>query len=136
MATRVTSLVTEGLLYRGGEGQYAWWAHRIAGLGTLLFLAIHILDTATVYFAPQLYGHAIAIYRTWIFGLGEVALVACVIYHGLNGLRVAILDLRPDWMPHHKQLENAVIAGFIVLFTPAALIMLNNVLQHAILGGG
>ncbi|MBM2843086.1 MAG: sdhC, partial [Anaerolineales bacterium] len=39
----------EGSLhYRGREGQWAYLLHRVTGLGTLLFLTIHILDTSTV----------------------------------------------------------------------------------------
>jgi len=49
--------------YRG-QGHYVFLLHRITGLGTLLFLAIHILDTAVVYFAPAFYADAIAIYRS------------------------------------------------------------------------
>ena len=78
--------------YRG-QGHYVFLLHRITGLGTLLFLAIHILDTAVVYFAPAFYADAIAIYRSTPFMLGEIALVFCVIFHGANGLRIAYFDL-------------------------------------------
>ena len=61
--------------YRGREGQWSFLLHRITGLGTLLFLTIHILDTATVYFYPSLYFEAIQIYRTTLFGIAEVFLV-------------------------------------------------------------
>ena len=84
------------LAYRGREGQWAYLLHRLTGLGTLLFLTIHILDTSTVYFFPSLYEHAIAIYRLTPFMLGEIALVFAVIYHGVNGLRIALFDLRPE----------------------------------------
>src|SRR5512144_1582755 len=61
---RVTTFRTylEGSLrYLGGEGQWSYLLHRITGLGTLLFLAVHILATSTVYFFPSLYEHAIAL---------------------------------------------------------------------------
>ena len=52
MAARgnTVSSFVEGLLYRGREGQLAYIGQRLAGLGTLLFLAIHIVDTSSVYF--------------------------------------------------------------------------------------
>lgn len=133
MATLVTTL-TEGLRYRGREGQWAWLLHRVSGLGTLLFLSIHILDTATVYFAPQLYSHAIDLYRSWFFGIGEIILVACVIYHGLNGVRIAIFDLKPEWMHYQERATHWVFAVFLVLFIPAAIIMGNTIIQKSILG--
>jgi hypothetical protein len=71
--------------YRGREGQWSFLLHRITGLGVLLFLAIHILDTATVYFAPSLYDEVIKLYRSTVFGLGEIALVFCLFFHGEIG---------------------------------------------------
>ena len=94
MSTLATAL-TESLRYRGREGQLLFLGHRLAGLGTLLFLAIHILDTSTVYFAPALYGHAIDIYRSTPFMVGEILLVVAVIYHGVNGLKIIVNDMAP-----------------------------------------
>ncbi|MEJ2350790.1 MAG: hypothetical protein P8Y03_13470 [Anaerolineales bacterium] len=54
--------------YRGREGQISFILHRLTGLGTLLFLSIHILDTATVYFFPSLYAHAIDLRLLSCFG--------------------------------------------------------------------
>src|SRR3970040_773362 len=91
------------LRYRGQEGQWAYLLHRITGLGTLLFLTVHILDTSTVYFFPSLYAHAIAIYRSTPFMLGEIVLVFCVLYHGTNGLRLALFDLYPNLWTEARQ---------------------------------
>ncbi len=83
LQTSVTGLTR----YRGREGQISFILHRLTGLGTLLFLSLHILDTATVYFFPSLYEHAIGLYRTTPLMIGEIILVFCVIYHGVNGDR-------------------------------------------------
>jgi succinate dehydrogenase / fumarate reductase, cytochrome b subunit len=119
--------------YRGREGQWSFLLHRITGLGVLLFLAVHILDTATVYFFPSLYTEVINIYRSTIFGLGEIALVFCLFFHGVNGVRIAYLDLfKPtDWTPESER-RSAVIAliATLVLFIPSALLMLRNLLIH------
>jgi succinate dehydrogenase / fumarate reductase cytochrome b subunit len=117
----------------GREGHYAFLLHRLTGLGTLLFLIIHILDTSTVYFFPSLYEHAIAIYRSTPFMLGEIALVFAVVYHGVNGLRIAIVDL---WLPAKwtiKFQRNAVRATLVVsilLWAPAAGWMFLLMLKH------
>jgi len=47
MATLVTT-ISETLRYRGKIGQWSWVLHRIGGLGTLLFLIIHVIDTSWV----------------------------------------------------------------------------------------
>ncbi len=119
--------------YRGREGQWSFLLHRITGLGVLLFLTIHILDTATVYFLPSLYTEVINLYRSTIFGLGEIALVFCLFFHGVNGIRIAYLDIfKPtDWTPESER-RSAVIAliATLVLFVPSALFMLRNLLIH------
>jgi len=118
--------------YRGREGQLSFLLHRLTGLGVLLFLAIHILDTATVYFFPSLYEHAIAIYRTTIFGIGEIGLVFAVLFHGANGIRIAIFD----WFPHlwtierQRKAATATLIVAIILWLPLTFVMVRNILIH------
>jgi len=124
--------VNGSLRYRGREGQWSFVLHRITGLGTLLFLAIHIVDTATVYFAPQLYEHAIALYRSTPFMIGEIALVFSVLFHGVNGLRIALFDLFPQMWRQETQ-ERAFYATVVVsilLWLPAAYLMGRNLVIH------
>ncbi len=119
--------------YRGKEGQLSFLLHRITGLGTALFLTIHILDTATVYFFPQLYSHAIDIYRTTIFGIGEIALVFCVLFHGVNGLRIAFMDLIAPklWsIPKTRSYTRWTLIVTLILWLPASAIMVYNILLH------
>ena len=127
--TNVTGLTR----YRGREGQISFILHRLTGLGTLLFLSIHILDTATVYFFPSLYEHAIDLYRSTPLMIGEIILVFSVIYHGVNGLRIAYFDLyRPDLWNIEMNRKSAVwtLAIAIVLWLPAAFLMGRSVLIH------
>ena len=119
--------------YRGREGQLSFLLHRLTGLGTLLFLTIHILDTATVYFFPQLYEHAIDLYRTTPLMIGEIILVFSVIYHGVNGLRIAVFDLFvPGMWNISVQRKTAVwtLAIAIVLWLPALFLMGRALLVH------
>ncbi len=135
MASLRTTL--EGSLRYRGRGQYSFLLHRITGLGTLLFLIIHILDTSTVYFAPDLYEEAIALYRSTPFMLGEIALVFAVIFHGVNGLRIAFSDLFPQyWRPQYQ--ERAVLVVFVLsvlLWLPAAYLMGRALWVYNIAGG-
>jgi succinate dehydrogenase / fumarate reductase cytochrome b subunit len=120
--------------YKGREGHYAFLLHRLTGLGTLLFLTIHILDTSTVYFWPELYEHAIALYRHPLFMMGEIALVFSLVYHGVNGLRIAATDL---WLPAKwgiKIQRNAVrytLLISLVLWAPAGAWMFYSMVRHS-----
>jgi succinate dehydrogenase / fumarate reductase cytochrome b subunit len=119
--------------YRGKEGHISFLLHRITGLGTALFLTIHILDTALVYFFPSLYEHAIAIYRSTLFGIGEIALIFCVIFHGVNGLRIAYVDLIAPklWsIPKQKTSTRWTLTISLLLWLPAMGIMMYNILHH------
>jgi succinate dehydrogenase / fumarate reductase cytochrome b subunit len=119
--------------YRGREGQISFILHRLTGLGTLLFLSIHILDTATVYFFPSLYAHAIDLYRSTPLMIGEIILVFSVIYHGVNGLRIAYFDLfRPDLWNIGTNRKTAVwtLVIAVVLWLPAAFWMGRSLLIH------
>lgn len=119
--------------YGGREGQISFILHRLTGLGTLLFLIIHILDTATVYFIPSLYIHAIELYRSTPFLIGEIFLIFSVIFHGVNGARIAIFDLwaARSWnVPFQRKSVYTTLAIAIVLWLPAAAWMVRNHLMH------
>ena len=52
---RLTSLVLtvrETLRYRGAIGQWSWVLHRLTGVGVVLFLALHVIDTSWAVFIP------------------------------------------------------------------------------------
>jgi len=117
--------------YNGRMGQLSFILHRVTGLGTLLFLAVHILDTSTVYFFPQLYSHAIDIYRSTFFMIGEIFLVFCVIYHGVNGARIAFFDLfAPRLWKEGVQQPTAIwtLVISIIIWLPAFFLMARNLL--------
>ena len=130
--TALVSSFMEGLLYRGREGHLSYLGHRLAGLGTLLFLAVHILDTATVYFFPSLYSHAIDLYRSTPFMFGEILLVAAVLFHGVNGLKIILNDTFPHWWSKHAERSSfwRVTATSFVLWLPAAYFMGRNLYWH------
>ena len=129
MSTLIKSLKTTlsgYLTYRGREGHLSFLLHRITGLGTLLFLTVHIIDTSWAYSNPELYQHAIELYTTWYFMIGEIILVFCVIFHGVNGLRITYFDMfKPSgWsISNQRQTARWTLIASIVLWLPAAGIM-------------
>ncbi|HEY7875561.1 MAG TPA: succinate dehydrogenase, cytochrome b556 subunit, partial [Actinomycetota bacterium] len=84
-----------GPAYKGGLGQWSWAAHRITGVLVLAFLFGHIVDTFAVGFGPELYDETISLYKQWWFKPFEVALIAAVLFHALNGLRIILFDFWP-----------------------------------------
>ena len=83
---------SKGTLYRGRWGMWSWVAHRITGIAIFFFLLVHILDTAVVRISPEAYNGVLSLYKNPIMGLGETALVAAIVYHAFNGIRIILID--------------------------------------------
>jgi succinate dehydrogenase cytochrome b556 subunit len=115
----------QGLFYRGREGHLSFIGHRLGGLGILLFLGIHILDTSFAYFWPAGYGHALEIYRNPFFMVGEIILTAAVIFHGVNGLNIIFKDAFPHLWSKKSEPDSfwRVMVITALLWLPAAYLM-------------
>ena len=81
-----------GTLYRGREGMWSWVLHRVTGVAIFFFLLVHVLDTALVRVTPEAYNDVIGTYKNPIMGLGEAGLVAAIVFHAFNGLRIILVD--------------------------------------------
>jgi succinate dehydrogenase / fumarate reductase cytochrome b subunit len=122
--------VTETLRYRGALGQWSWVLHRITGLGVVFFLFLHVIDTSWSVFYPQLYDRAIATYQSPLFTIGEFALVAAVVYHAINGLRITFFDYRPHLWRYQQRAAVAVLAISVLICIPVFILMFSHVLDH------
>lgn len=110
-----------GTLYRGKVGMWSWVLHRISGVGIFFFLLVHILDTALVRVSPEAYNAVISVYKTPIIGIAELGLVAAILFHGLNGLRVIAVDFWSKGIKFQAVMFWAVMVITIVTvaaFTP------------------
>ncbi|MEV6767359.1 succinate dehydrogenase, cytochrome b556 subunit [Nocardia sp. NPDC051030] len=79
--------------YRGGLSMWAWVAQRITGVLIYVFLLIHVADNLMLRVSPDAYNEVIHTYKTLVVGLGEIGLVAAILGHALNGLRIVFIDL-------------------------------------------
>lgn len=122
--------VKETLRYRGAIGQWSWVLHRLSGLGVVLFLFLHVIDTSFSVFWPEGYEEAIAAYQTPLFTIGEFILIACVVYHALNGLRIVLMDFKPVLWKHQEQAAWWVLGGTVIVLMPVFIIMGQEVIKH------
>lgn len=104
-----------GTLYRGREGMWSWVAHRVTGFLIFFFLLVHVLDTSLVRVDPEAYNQVIGTYKNPIMGLGEAGLVAAVVFHALNGVRIVLVDTWSKGTRYQKQLFWGVVVVFLVL---------------------
>ena len=120
-ASRKKSVIPGGTLYRGREGMWSWVLHRITGIGIYFFLLVHVLDTALVRVSPEAYNAVIGAYQTPLMGVAEIALVAVIVFHALNGIRIILVDFWNIGTKHHVALFYVVLGLWLALmiaFTP------------------
>lgn len=114
------------MIYKGKEGQWSWIFHRLTGVGVLLFLFAHIIDTMLVGWGQEVYDKVIALYRLPIFKISEVGLFAAVLYHALNGIRIILVDFWTEGTKYHKQLFWLEMGIFVAAMIPVSFIMLRH----------
>ncbi len=134
------SRLVEGLRYGGGVGQWSWLIHRVTGLGIAFFLIVHIIDTFLVVAYPAEYDFTVSIYGgvfaghyywplRWAFRISELALIACVVFHAVNGVRIVLFDFWPGAVRYQRGIFWAVMAIFWAILIPVAFVVLGALLE-------
>ena len=123
MATVRKNKSDYGGLYKGHPGQYSWILHRITGVAIILFLFMHVVDTALIGWGPEAYDRVLRAYQNPIVHLLELGLVIAVLYHSLNGFKITLIDFFPRLVRHIKAISIATLVLFVGSMIPIALIM-------------
>jgi succinate dehydrogenase / fumarate reductase cytochrome b subunit len=98
-------------------------------VGILAFLFVHIVDTALVAWGPEAYNRVVSVYHHPLVQVMELGLVGAVIYHGLNGIRVMIIDFWPKASQFHAQLFWATATLFAAAMAPITWLMGNRIVR-------
>lgn len=104
--------------YRGGLSMWAWVAQRITGVLIYVFLLIHVADNLMLRVSPAAYDDVIGTYKTLIVGIGEIGLVAAILGHALNGLRIVLIDLWGKGVARANQMLWAAVVVWVLLMIP------------------
>jgi succinate dehydrogenase / fumarate reductase cytochrome b subunit len=118
-----------GTLYRGREGMWSWVAHRITGVLVFFFLFAHVLDTALIRVSPTSYDKVIDTYKNPVVNVMEVGLVAAVVYHALNGVRIMLIDFWEKGPRYQKQMLYVELSLFVILVVPEAYFSLEHTVR-------
>jgi succinate dehydrogenase / fumarate reductase, cytochrome b subunit len=78
--------------YRGGVGMFAWVLHRVSGLALSVYLLLHIWDLRAAQRGAQAFDEAMATFRSPFWKVMDLLLVAAVLFHTLNGIRLLLFD--------------------------------------------
>lgn len=101
-------------MYQLKEGQLAYIFHRVSGVAIILFLFVHLVENFMLLLGPEAYNEAISVYDSWYFRIGEFGLIAAVVYHAMNGLRIIIVDFWQASSAYQKQMWY-VVMGLTIL---------------------
>ena len=79
--------------YRWFTGSFAYVLHRVTGLGLLVYIFLHILSVRKASFAdPYAYDLLMYRYQAPDFKIGELLLYGALLFHGINGIRILLVD--------------------------------------------
>jgi len=104
-----------GTLYRGREGMWSWVGHRVTGVVIFFFLLVHVLDTSLVRVSPEAYNAVIGSYKNPLMALGETGLVAAIVFHAFNGLRIIAVDFWKKGAKYQRQMLWTVLALWVIV---------------------
>jgi len=99
-----------------GLGQWAWMLFRIAGVVLVLYLFAHIgvISTGRV-FGQSTLNDLFDMFDKSLFVLLDLLLVWAVLFHGLNGVRIVMMDLGVG-IHRHKAVFWVCMAAAVVCF--------------------
>ena len=126
MATVRKNKSDYGGIYKGHPGQYSWILHRITGVAIILFLFMHVVDTALIGWGPEAYDRVLRAYQNPIVHLLELGLVIAVLYHSLNGFKITLIDFFPKLVSHITGISIATATVFALTAIPTTVIMLKQ----------
>ncbi len=109
-------------MYRGREGQWAFVLHRLSGVALALYLMLHVLDISLVMYGPDgPFNAFLAFYHQWPFRIGLILIMAAVVYHAFNGLRIILMDFTSWGTKYHRQLWYGVLGATTIIGIPVLL---------------
>ncbi len=90
-------------------GFISFLLRRITGVALVLYLFMHMWVIGSVNSGPEAFDARLALVQTPIFKLAEVALLAAVVYHAFDGIRLLIVHYF-DVTEYRKSLFYAAFA--------------------------
>ena len=126
------SPATSSTVYKGKSGQWAFVLHRVTGFLVFMFLLLHVVDVSLVN-TPRLYNQVHQLYGNVLLRLFEVGLLASLLFHAFNGLRIVMIDFFPNALRNEKVMFRIVVFFTLVLSAVGGYIILRPFIEGRIL---
>jgi succinate dehydrogenase / fumarate reductase, cytochrome b subunit len=109
---------------------WSWVLHRISGATIFFFLFVHVLGQAMLRVSPQTYNAVLGDYKSPVVGLMEYGLVAAILFHALNGVRVILIDFWSEGTRYQRQMLWIVAVVFLLLLVPSGVVVGIHMWEH------
>ncbi len=83
-------------------------------------MLLHVLDIYLAGGNPNVYDDMLKFYASTPGRILEILLGAALLYHGLNGIRILLMDFWPRLTAYHKQIWYANWVIFVAVGLPGA----------------
>ncbi|MBW1709067.1 MAG: succinate dehydrogenase, cytochrome b556 subunit [Deltaproteobacteria bacterium] len=115
--------------YRWHPGFVVWVLHRLSGLGLAGYLILHIWVLSHLMRGEAEFKRVMDTFESPLIRLMEIGLLGLVLFHGLNGIRIVLMDYGPmaNKESYVKYLAVTFIA-IVVLFLIGGAAMLQTLL--------
>jgi succinate dehydrogenase / fumarate reductase cytochrome b subunit len=84
---------------------------------------MHIIETSTVLLGPEVYNTTLGLFKNPVIRAGEILLMAALVYHSLNGLKIILIDFVPATTAWYRPLTYGVVIATVVAMVPLSIIM-------------
>jgi succinate dehydrogenase / fumarate reductase cytochrome b subunit len=84
--------VRDEALHRGEGGTWAWLLQRISAVVLVYALAVHLIVTHIFNIGELSFSNVDARLESWFYIITDFVLLGASLFHGLNGLRMVLLD--------------------------------------------
>ena len=123
------SPATSSSIYKGKSGQWAFVLHRITGFLVFMFLLLHVVDVSLVNLSPTLYNEVHDLYGNVLLRLFEVGLLAALVFHAFNGLRIVMIDFFPGAIRSEKVMFTIVLFFSVILTAVGGFVIMKPFLE-------
>ena len=110
-----------------GLGMWAFWLHRLSGLAIAFYLMMHVIVISTIVGGSGNFNAAMTTLKAPIFVLLEMGLLACILIHGFNGVRIVLFDLGYG-VKKQKEIFIGLMALAVIPFVIGFIIALPHIL--------
>ena len=115
--------------YRWHAGYMAWLLNRVTGLAVTLYLGAHIWVMHNLSQGREGFNRVMEFIQSPVTMVLEILLVGAVLYHGINGIRVILIEVAGGTQ-YQKGLFWGVLVVSGLLFMRAAVAGLSHIGAH------